>query len=47
VGSLREAAEEVTLAEDRAYIARKVDKLQAAAHRIIAFLDATEDEPRN
>jgi hypothetical protein len=47
VRSLRETLEEVTPANDRTYIEREVDNIQAAAHRIVAFLDAIAGEPRN
>ena len=46
-GKLRETLVEFREAADRTYIESEIDRLQAAAHRIAAFLDGTEGETRN
>lgn len=48
-GSMREiVASAMSDAADRAYVESEVDRLQAAAHRIIAFLDErAEPNERN
>lgn len=45
-GRLRETLPAMREAADREYIAREIDMLQAATHRIVAFLDSVEDESR-
>lgn len=44
---LRDLLAHVSEAADRGYLELEIDRLQATAHRILAFLDGVEGEPRN
>ena len=46
-GELRSTLLELGEPSDRAYVELEIDRLQAAAHRIVAFLDGVEGETRN